>query len=317
MRLKEQIEAIVFELYNLQASDIHFQPYDEITKIFYRKWGILYEFQEISTADYLRIISYIKYMGNLNIGQKNEPQDGTIEMEIEDLKINIRVSTIPLIKNESLVLRIINGEIARKTEELTWNSECYHEIVKLINSKVGLFIFTGPTGSGKTTLMYHILKELVEKKNLKVITIENPIEIRSKLFVQMQINEQKNINYELALKSVLRQDPDIIMIGEIRDLQTAKAVMRAALTGHTIITTMHTKNKFGVIERFRDFGFSDSEINSVLIGICNQRLVTIKYPKILIDYIDLSLADRKWGEHEKAMGLQIKELKQRIGTKTK
>ncbi len=146
-------------------------------------------------------------------------------------------------------------------------------------------MFTGPTGSGKTTLMYSILEKLSNLNQQKVVTIENPIEIKSDKFIQIQINESRNLTYDVAIKAVLRQDPDIIMIGEIRDLVTAKAVMRAALTGHRVITTMHTKDKSGVVDRLLDFGFLQSEIEAVIIGVSNQRIVQINdTTKIFVDH---------------------------------
>lgn len=312
MSLKIQIEEIVRDLYEIDATDIHFQPFEQQTKVYYRKSGQLFEYSTLKTEEYLRLINYIKYRSNLNISQSQKPQDGAIEFVIDQQKVNVRVSTVPLIEYESLVLRIIPGTIKRHLMDLTWNVETYNAIKQLVTHNVGLFVFTGPTGSGKTTVMYHILKHLATEQQFKVITIENPIEIRNELFVQMQINEHKNINYEMALKSVLRQDPDVIMIGEVRDYLTAKAVMSAALTGHTIITTMHTKNKYGVIERFRDFGFNDSEIYSVLIGICNQRLLKFETEtKVFIDFIDLYQYNGKWGGDEQEITTKISVFKQR------
>ncbi len=311
MTLKQKIENLVSELIKLNATDIHFQPLETETKIYYRQSGKLFEYSTMSLNEYIHLINYIKYASNLNISEIKKPQDGTIELELKDQSINIRISTIPLLKNESLVLRIIPAKIEYQAKDLVWEVEKYQKIKKIIQKSLGLFIFTGPTGSGKTTFMYHVLKDLVITKQAKVITIENPIEINSEYFVQMQINDQQ-LNYDVALKSVLRQDPDIIMIGEIRDLSTAQAVMRAALTGHTIITTMHTKNKFGVVERFRDFGFSDSEIGSVLSGVCNQRLININdKSKIYIDYIDLGTNSCEWGENESSIEAEISLFKQR------
>ncbi len=316
MTLKEQFMTIVTIGIEREVTDIHFQPFDLQTKIYYRQYGILHEYEEITTKNYLQLVNYIKYISNLNISQNMEPQDGTIELEIEHNKINIRISTIPLLKNESLVLRIIPSTINKRAEELTWQTNIYEEIKTQITNDLGLFVFTGPTGSGKTTLMYQILKDLVDLKQYKVITIENPIEIRCEQFVQMQINEEKKINYDVALKSILRQDPDIIMIGEIRDEKTARAVMRAALTGHTILTTMHTKNKYGVIERLIDFGFNQSEVNSVLSGICNQRLLHINgHSKIFVDYINVATSSERWQENETNIKEQIKSFEQRVNTK--
>ncbi len=320
MNISQKFQKIISDLHNYNASDIHFQPFNNETKILYRMEGNLYDYETIETKYYLRLLNYVKYICNLDVSQTNKPQDGSLELKVNKLKVNIRISTIPLIKFESLVIRLIPSDISKSDNELIWQEEMYQQIVQNINLKPGLTIFTGPTGSGKTTLMYHVLRELANLYNKKIITIENPIEVNNDMFVQMQINEQKNLTYEIALKSVLRQDPDIIMIGEIRDEDVAKIVMRAALTGHSIITTMHTKNKYGVIERFLDFGFNESEIFSVLNSISNQRLVThLNETKIFLDYLSIENRSQiKEIEYEKStIEAEIEHFKCRTNKKEK
>lgn len=273
-KVSEQVNDLIKQAYNLSASDIHFHPIDGGVRIYFRMINHLKFQKEIELNLYLRMIRYIKFMTRLDISITKFPQDGSFTVYADsNEKLFIRVSTIPLIDNESLVIRILPDETFNNFEDIALFPEDLDEIYDEVKNKNGLFIFTGPTGSGKTTSMYSILDKLAKIEHKKILTLENPIEIINDEFVQMQINEEMNITYSVGLKASLRQDPDVIMIGEIRDEETARNVFRAGLTGHTVISTMHTKNKYGVIERLIDFGFLPSEIKSVLIGVSNQRLV--------------------------------------------
>ncbi len=269
MNINKYFTELITEANAINVTDIHFKPANEYVEVYFRKTPELILINQIELNDYQKLINYLKFKANLDISLKKLPQDGSLCWE----NINMRLSFVPLIKNESIVIRIIPPQMVNDYSELFFNPKQYQEMYQLLNKEVGLFVFTGPTGCGKTTSMYKLLNDLVINKHKKVITVEDPIEIQNNLFVQMQINSQKGFTYVEALRAILRQDPDIIMIGEIRDNETAKIVMRAALTGHLIITTMHTKNKRGVYERLLDFGFKKSEIISVLVGICNQRLL--------------------------------------------
>ncbi len=283
-------EEILKDLVKKNVTDIHFQPIvDENTKIKYRMANELFDYQEISSTVYAKILIYVKYLASLDISNGLEPQDGAIIKNVNGDDVNLRISTIPLYFGESLVIRVISNVFENDYVSLTWQKKECEKIFKCIEEHVGLYIFTGPTGSGKTTLMYSVLEKLTTLKKQKVVTIENPIEIKNDKFIQIQINDARNLTYEDAIKAVLRQDPDVIMIGEIRDALTAKAVMRAALTGHRVITTMHTKDKVGVINRLHDFGFLKSEIEAVLIGVCNQRIVKIdNVMKVFVDSVNLT-----------------------------
>ncbi len=269
MNINKYFTELITEANAIKITDIHFKPADKNVEVYFRKTPELILINHIELNDYQKLINYLKFKANLDISLKKLPQDGSLCWG----DINMRLSFIPLIKNESIVIRIIPPQMVSNYSELFFNPKQYQEIYQLLNKEVGLFVFTGPTGCGKTTSMYKLLNDLVINKHKKVITVEDPIEIQNNLFVQMQIDSQKGFTYVKALRAILRQDPDIIMIGEIRDNETAKIVMRAAMTGHLIITTMHTKNKRGVYERLLDFGFKKSEIISVLVGVCNQRLL--------------------------------------------
>ncbi len=273
MNINKTIEQLIKEAKFLEVSDIHFSPLEDEVNIFYRQFNDLIFQKKITKQYYTKILRFIKFKSKMDISMNVLPQDGSFFIENNEEKIFIRVSTLPLVNNESLVIRILSTQEKKYFKDLALNPKDIIRIKNNIKNNNGLFIFTGPTGSGKTTIMYSILDEIVKETSKKIITIENPIEIINNNFVQVQINEERNMDYSIALKAVLRQDPDIIMIGEIRDEETARNVFRATLTGHTVISTMHTKNVYGVIERFLDFGFLLSEIKSVLIGLSNQRLL--------------------------------------------
>lgn len=290
LNIAEIFDEMLEDLIEKKATDIHFQPIMESNvKVKYRLANELCDYKELSEEEYSRLLMYVKYTANLDISNVYEPQDGSIIKKINQKEVNLRLSTIPLYFGESLVIRIITKAVENDQKQLIWQEQEYDNIFQCIYENSGLYVFTGPTGSGKTTLMYSILEELSKLKQQKVVTIENPIEIKGDKFIQIQVNEARNLTYDVAIKAVLRQDPDIIMIGEIRDLITAKAVMRAALTGHRVITTMHTKDKLGVVNRLLDFGFLKSEIEAVLIGVSNQRIVEIDgETKIFVDNENLT-----------------------------
>jgi len=293
------IDNLIREAYYLRATDIHFQPTDDGVNILMRKQLRLSMQKLISTTYYEKIIRYIKFQTKLDISVKNRPQDGSFQRFVNGQKVFIRVSLIPLMALESIVMRLLPAQRSAAGEQLFYNQDHFGQMVKTITADNGLFIFTGPTGSGKTTAMYAVMESL-QRQNKKVITIENPIEIINDRFVQFQVNEDLDLSFKTGLKAALRHDPDIIMIGEIRDEETARAVVRATLTGHKIITTMHTKNKYGVIERFLDFGFLKSEIASILIGITAQRLILRDDTlKIFVDLAtDQKLANLIAGDRE-------------------
>lgn len=317
---KEKISIVVNELINqanaLEASDIHFHPLENEVKIYFRLVNSLRFQKSIDIKQYMKILRYIKFKTRLDMSITRFPQDGSFTViNDEEQKLFIRVSTIPLLDYESLVIRILPEESYNHFEEIALIPDDLEKMYEAVKKKNGLFIFTGPTGSGKTTSMYSILNKLASLDEKKVLTLENPIEIINSNLVQMQINEDMKITYSIGLKAALRQDPDIIMIGEIRDEETARNVFRAGLTGHTVISTMHTKNKYGVIERLLDFGFLPSEIKSVLIGVSNQRLVVDKEgeSKAYFDYaLDKELEKMfEEGREESDIEEKINDLVQR------
>lgn len=286
MKVAKKVLDLVTDAVIREVSDIHFHPHEETVDIYFRINDEIDYHEQIEIEYYEKILRYIKFKTRLDISQKKIPQDGAFDVELEGFKVFMRISTVPLVNNESLVIRIIGEDKQNKMEDISFHKSDLTNIYNAIKSDSGLFVFTGPTGSGKSTSMYSILNEMATKDNKKIICIENPVEVINANFIQIQITDDGKMDYSKAIRSSLRQDPDVIMIGEIRDEDTARIVFRAALTGHTVISTMHTRNKYGVIERFIDFGFLQSEITSVLIGVSNQRLILDKNNEIkaLYDY---------------------------------
>ena len=222
---------------------------------------------------YNQLATIIKLKGNMNISEKRIPQDGRLEYIIENRQIDIRISSIPIIHGEKLVLRILNNkDILSNQEELGFRLDDIDLIDKIIERKSGMLLVTGPTGSGKTTTIYSILKKLLDRRK-NIVTIEDPIEYRIEGINQVQVNLKVGLGFETGLKSILRQDPDIIMLGEIRDRETANTAIRAATTGHLVISTLHTKDAVSSILRLKDMGIEEYLISSSLIGVISQKLV--------------------------------------------
>lgn len=284
MDVAKYISELILKGASVGVSDIHFKPNRDKVKIYNRIDGKISFVNDISHADYRLLLRYIKYKSKLDLGLCRLPQDGAFTFKTKKGEIFIRVSTIPLIFSESLVIRLLVDKEQIDLFSIALFPSDLETIYQQIISSTGLFVFTGPTGSGKSTSMYALLEMAAKEENKKVVCIEDPVEVINEYFTQIQINEKSGLTYATSLKACLRHDPDIIMIGEIRDEETAKNVFRASLTGHTVISTMHTKNKYGVIERFLDFEFKISEIKSVLIGVSNQRLVLNELDKVKAFY---------------------------------
>ncbi|WOO87621.1 competence type IV pilus ATPase ComGA [Mollicutes bacterium LVI A0039] len=276
MEIAKFVNKLIINGARIGVSDIHFKPDRTKVEIYVRLDGVISYQKEITHSEYRLLLRYIKYKSKLDLGLCQNPQDGSYTIETAENEIFVRVSTIPLIYSESLVIRILTDKQRSDRFAIALHPSDLQQIYDQIVKATGLFVFTGPTGSGKSTSMYALLEKAATEANKKVICIEDPVEVINHNFTQIQINENAGLTYANCLKACLRHDPDIMMIGEIRDEETAKQVVRASLTGHTVISTMHTKNKYGVIERFLDFDFKISEINSILIGISNQRLILDK-----------------------------------------
>ncbi|MCD7033124.1 GspE/PulE family protein [Metabacillus sp. GX 13764] len=271
-------ERIIEEAHSLQASDIHLVPRDEDAAVHYRIDDDLIEKHVLKKDVCQRLISHLKFLASMDIGERRKPQNGALAFTSAKGKMNLRLSTLPTIYDESLVIRLLAKEKVPAVPKLSLFPSITNKLLSFLNHSHGLMIFTGPTGSGKTTTLYSLLH--YSKKNFQrnIITLEDPVESKSDEVLQVQVNEKAGITYAAGLKAILRHDPDIIMVGEIRDHETAQIAIRAALTGHLVLSTMHTRDAKGAIYRLLEFDVPLSEIEQTLICITAQRLVELKCP---------------------------------------
>ncbi len=255
------------------ASDIHVEPLEKSLRVRYRIDGILYEKQTFPKSVQPGIISRFKIMSNMDIAEKRVPQDGRISLKFEGRKIDFRVSTLPTVFGEKVVLRILDTSKAlMPLEKLGFSAENLKKFEDIINQPYGMILISGPTGSGKTTTLYSALQRL-NTPTRNIITVEDPVEYRLKGINQVQVNEKAGLKFSTALRSILRQDPDIILIGEIRDAETAKIAIEAALTGHLVFSTIHTNDSASIPTRLIDMGVEPFLVASSLIGATAQRLI--------------------------------------------
>lgn len=280
----KMVNTMIMEAVGAGASDIHIEPYEKDIRVRYRIDGLLREVMNHRKDIHRPLITRLKIMSNLDIAERRIPQDGRVEVQIGTLDLDLRISTIPTIHGEKVVLRILdrNSFLKDKTQ-LGFSEHNFELFEKLLNEKDGILLATGPTGSGKSTTLYSILKELnSEYKN--IVTVEDPVEYRMEGINQIQVNPKVGIGFANGLRSILRQDPDIIMIGEIRDKDTAEIAVRAAITGHLVLSTLHTNNAPSTMNRLIDMGVQPYLLTSAIKGIIAQRLVKVICPKCKEEY---------------------------------
>ena len=274
-------EAPVIRLVNLviqraveqRASDIHIEPFENRLKVRYRIDGVLHEVESPPAASTAAVISRVKIMAKLNIAERRLPQDGRIMLRVQGKELDLRVSTVPTSFGESVVMRILDREsIVFDFHTLGFTDQFLSQFTKVLELPHGILLVTGPTGSGKTTTLYTALSKL-NTPDVKIITVEDPVEYQIEGINQIQAKPQIGLDFSHALRSIVRQDPDIIMIGEMRDLETAKIAIQSALTGHLVLSTLHTNNAAGGITRLLDMGVEDYLMTSTVNGILAQRLV--------------------------------------------
>lgn len=256
-----------------KASDIHFEPFEDQFRIRYRIDGALYEMSPPPKKLAVPVISRVKVIANLNIAEKRVPQDGRIKMTIAGRPVDLRVSTLPTQFGESVVLRVLDKSVVNlDLESLSLPEDVLENIRRVVRLPNGIFIVTGPTGSGKTTTLYSALRE-INKIETKILTAEDPVEYEIDGIMQVAVNHQVGLSFARALRSFLRQDPDKIMVGEIRDLETAQIAVQASLTGHVVLSTLHTNDSAGAVTRLVDMGLEPFLISSSLEAVLAQRLV--------------------------------------------
>ena len=267
------VDLVLYHAIQDRASDIHFEPFENEFKIRYRVDGALYEMSPPPRHLALPVISRVKVMANMNIAERRLPQDGRIQKNIAGRNVDLRVSTLPTQYGESLVLRVLDRSIVNlDLEALGMPDYIYNFLLEMIERPNGIFIATGPTGSGKTTTLYSCLRR-INTIDSKLITVEEPVEYDLEGIVQVPVNEGIGLTFARALRSFLRQDPDRIMVGETRDLETAQIAIQASLTGHLVFTTLHTNDAPGTITRLIDMGVEPFLISSTLEAVLGQRLL--------------------------------------------
>ena len=267
------VNLILYQAVQDRASDIHFEPFEDEFKIRYRVDGALYEMSPPPRYLALPVISRIKVLANLNISERRLPQDGRISMSLAGKRIDLRVSCLPTKFGESIVLRVLDrSSVSLDLENLGMRPEALKEVGDIIQNPNGIFVVTGPTGCGKTTTLYACLRR-VNALDTKLLTAEDPVEYDIEGIMQVPINDTTGMTFAKALRAFLRQDPDIIMVGEMRDLETAQIAVQASLTGHFVLSTLHTNDAPGAVTRFVDMGIEPFLISSTLMGVLAQRLV--------------------------------------------
>lgn len=271
--ISEFLNNLVFYSLKERVSDIHVESKERVIKIRVRIDGILKDYKDLNKSFGLKLITKLKLMSELDIGEKRLPQDGRFKGQYLDEKIDFRASFIPTIFGERCVLRILKNDISKMSlENLGFIEENLIKLKKLVNRKNGLLLFCGPTGSGKTTTLYSIVNYL-NSDRLNIVTIEDPIEYQFSNINQIQCKNEIGLNFSTILRSVLRQDPDVILVGEIRDKETAQIALMASLTGHLVITTLHTKDSISAIDRLVSFGIDKFIIATAINAIESQRLI--------------------------------------------
>jgi general secretion pathway protein E len=267
------VSLLITNAMETRASDIHIEPFENRLIVRYRIDGVLHEVESPPKRLSAAVISRIKIMANLDIAERRLPQDGRIRLRIQGKEIDLRVSTLPTMHGESVVMRILDkGHVALDFRKLGFEDDTLETFLGVLLQPHGILLVTGPTGSGKTTTLYTALDRL-NQPDVKILTVEDPVEYQMSGINQIQVKPQIDLTFANALRSIVRQDPDVIMIGEIRDLETAQIAVQSALTGHLGLSTVHTNDAPSTVNRLLDMGVEDYLLTSTVIGILAQRLV--------------------------------------------
>lgn len=310
MPIVDVVNEIIIDAINNGASDIHFDPSEDMLRVRVRIDGVLQNYSSIPNSYKNNLITRIKILANMNITETRLPQDGAIKSVLKGINLDLRVSCLPTKRGEKIVIRILDYSMSlRGIEYLYFNESNYQKILKMLSAPYGIILVTGATGSGKSTTVYSFLQKLnVEGSNL--ITVEDPVEMDIEGINQVQVNSDIGLDFATVLRSILRQDPNIIMIGEIRDSETAKIAVRASITGHLVLSTLHTNNSLNTIERLLDMNVERYLLASALTGIVSQKLAR--------KLCDKCKRLRKTTTHEKqlfkaVLGKNIEEVYESVG----
>ena len=278
------VNRILLKATRVGASDIHFEPYEDETVVRLRMDGELHEYTRIPPARYSEVVARIKVLANLNVAERRVPQDGKFHVKVGQRDYDIRVSVVPTVFGERVVLRLLDKSGKLLTlQQLGLSEEDLKKVEEIISKPYGMVLVTGPTGAGKSTTLYAVLQKLKNPRK-NIITIEDPVEYQIKGISQIQVNPKVGLTFAAGLRSILRQDPDIVMVGEIRDRETAQIAVQAALTGHLVLSTLHTNDAPSAVTRLADMEIEPYLIASALEGVIAQRLVRKICPHCKVEY---------------------------------
>ncbi len=273
------VNLLVLRAIQLGASDIHLEPFEDAFRVRYRKDGLLYEAESPPKGLQAAVLSRLKIMARLDIAERRLPQDGRFRLRVQGHDVDFRVSTLPTLMGESMVIRILDREkVILNLDGLGFPSRELRQFDQMIHKPYGMILVTGPTGSGKTTTLYAAL-ERIKSPEKKIITIEDPVEYRLSGVTQMQVKPSIGLTFARGLRHIVRQDPDVVLVGEIRDRETAEIAIHAALTGHLVFSTLHTNDAAGAITRLLEMGIEDFLLASAILGVLAQRLVRVICPE--------------------------------------
>lgn len=278
------LNSLLLKAYNTNVSDIHIEPYEHETVIRMRRDGILQTYMTLPMASHRGMVVRIKILAHMDIAEKRKAQDGHFRLMLHGTEINVRVSFVPTVYGEKCVLRFLTTNTTiDHADTFGMSGANYEKMKRLLKHPHGIIYVTGPTGSGKTTTLYEILKQLANEP-VNIVTIEDPVERNIPKLNQIQVNERAKVTFDSALRAVLRQDPDIIMVGETRDIETASASSRAAITGHLVFSTLHTNNAASAAVRLQDMGVPGYMVAASVVGVVAQRLVRKVCPYCVEEY---------------------------------
>lgn len=310
MPVADIVNEIILDAVKRGASDIHFDPTPEHLKIRIRIDGELVDYTALPLGIKNHVTTKIKILASMNITESRLPQDGAIKTTIEERSLDLRVSTLPTVYGEKIVIRILDYTRSMEgLETLGFSDESLEKLNKIIKNPNGIILVTGATGTGKSTTVYAILDKLNTKER-NIITVEDPVEMKIEGVNQVQAMSEIGLNFATALRSILRQDPDIVMIGEIRDDETARIAIRAAITGHLVLSTIHTNNSLNTIERLLDMDVERYLLGSALTGIVSQRLTKKLCPKCRASR-DTTLYEKNI--FKKALGIDVSHIYSPVG----
>lgn len=278
VQIEQLADQVVADAVRRDASDIHITPKKNNYHIQLRVANTLFSYLKLRKEICERLVSHFKFAASMDIGERRRPQSGAYSCYVDDRLVGLRLSTLPSTHSESLVIRLLPQYEKIPFREISLFPATTRKLLSLLKYSHGLILFTGPTGSGKTTTLYSLINESVQVFHRHVITLEDPVEKDTENFLQVQVNEKAGITYATGLKAILRHDPDVIMVGEIRDAETAEIAIRAALTGHLVLSSMHTRDTRGAIYRLLEFGVTIQEIEQSLLAVTAQRLVELRCP---------------------------------------